>query len=158
MRYEGRRESLVPLETREIIVAGTPRSLQCKRGLGAWRAQVVDAARRQIPDESSSIQWADVAVQILHFCESWGDTDGDLDNIAKPILDALCDSQRVIFNDSQVKEILLRRVEWRRNKIHRIERASPKLTERLDRALRRDDPDDFVYIFVTTEFSLEHLP
>jgi hypothetical protein len=88
----------------------------------------------------------------------WGDTDGDLDNIAKPILDALCESGRVIFNDNQIKEILLRRIEWKRLNIVRIDGATPRLAAQLDRAIQGDGPLEFVYIRVTTQFSLESLP
>lgn len=146
-------------ETREIIIEGTPRSLQGSgRGLSAWRRAIVAAAQHDYSEDALSIQYVDVAVQIFHICPTWGLTEGDLDNIAKPILDALCDSHRIIFNDNQVKEILLRRIEWRRRGISRIERATPRLADWIDRAIRGDGPDEFVYIWVTTEFSLEKLP
>lgn len=147
------------MATRELIVEGTPRSLQAKRtGLEQWKRHVVQAAQRTIPEDEGSIQWDDVAVQILHFCHEWGDTSGDLDNIAKPILDALCDCGRVLFNDNQVKEILLRRIEWRRLELLTIEGATACLADQLDRAVRGDGPPEFVYIFVTTHLALESLP
>lgn len=158
MRYERRESCRCRGRRVRSSYPAPPRSLQSKRGLPAWKGTIQDAVREQIPEDIAAIQWDDVAVQIFHFCESWGDTEGDLDNIAKPILDALCDSRRVIFNDNQVKEILLRRIEWERRGIQRIESATPVLAERFDRALRRVDPGDFVYIFVTTWFSLERLP
>ena len=117
----------------------------------------MEAVTRQIDENHSSIQYVDVAVQVLHFCPEWG-AEGDLDNIAKPILDALCDSHRVLFNDNQVKELLLRRIEWERNRISRVENATPALAARLDGAVRGDGPGEFVYIRVTTELSLERLP
>ena len=51
---------------------------------------VLEAAAGQVTDELS-IQWTDVSATILHFCPEWG-AQGDLDNIAKPILDALIDA------------------------------------------------------------------
>lgn len=145
-------------ETRELLVEGTPRSLQATtRGRARWKQQIVDTARDQLGDETHSIQFVDVAVAILHFCPEWG-AEGDLDNIAKPILDGLCDSARVLFNDNQVKELLLRRIEWKRRGLDRVENASPLLAGRLDRAVRGDAEADFVYIRVTTELSLEKLP
>jgi Holliday junction resolvase RusA-like endonuclease len=148
------------IQTRELIVVGTPRSLQAKsrQNLQEWKRYVSDTARRDLSEDEGAIQWADVAVQILHFCPEWGDTEGDLDNIAKPILDALCDSGRVIFNDNQVKEILLRRVEWKRLEIVRIDGATQLLAEKLDRALQGDGPAEFIYIGVTTRLLLESLP
>ena len=146
------------METREVIVEGTPRSFQGRGpGVTRWKKAVTEAATTQLGDETYSIQVHDVSVQILHFCPEWG-AEGDLDNIAKPILDALCDSHRVLFNDSQVKELLLRRIEWDRSGIFRLENATRRLAARLDRAVRGEDVGDFVYIGVTTEMSLERLP
>jgi Holliday junction resolvase RusA-like endonuclease len=146
------------IETREVVVEGTPRSLQASaRGLQAWRREIIDTITREAPD-GESIQFVDVAVQILHVCPTWGPTDGDLDNIAKPILDALCGSHRILFNDNQVKELLLRRIEWKRRDITRIDRASPRLAECLDRAIQGEGPEEFVYVWVTSALSLERLP
>jgi Holliday junction resolvase RusA-like endonuclease len=148
-----------PQETRELAVAGTPRSLQgSARGREAWKKVIVDAAQAQTTAETFSIQFVDVAVQILHFCPEWGDTAGDLDNIAKPILDALVDSRRILFNDNQVKEILLRRIEWRRRGLTSIQRATPLLSEWVDKATRGEGPTEFVYVFITTTLELEALP
>lgn len=80
-----------PPEVREVIVRGTPRSLQSSRkGRAAWKREVERAAIDQHGDDTISIQWTDVAVMILHLCPSWEGTTptGDLDNLAKPILDA----------------------------------------------------------------------
>lgn len=145
-------------ETRELIVEGTPRSLQATtRGRNQWKTQVVESAQSHYDDDTTSIQFVDVAVAILHFCPEWG-AEGDLDNIAKPILDGLCDSTRVLFDDSQVKELLLRRIQWSRPGLERVENASPLLARRLAQALRGDATGDFVYIRVTTELALEKMP
>lgn len=146
-------------QTRELVVEGTPRSLQGSgTGLRAWRQHIIGTVHREIPVDMGPIEWEDVAVRLFHFCPEWGDNDGDLDNIAKPILDALCESRRVLFNDNQVKEILLRRIEWKRRNILTIDGATPRLAVQLDRAIRGDGPQEFVYIWVTTQFSLESLP
>ena len=146
------------VETREVIVEGTPRSHQGGRhGVQQWKELVIGAATAQLGDETYSIQEVDVAVQVLQFCPEWG-VDGDLDNIAKPILDALCESHRVLFNNNQVKELLLRRIEWKRRSISLVENATPRLAARLDRAVRGEEVGDFVHIWVTTDLSLERLP
>ena len=130
----------------EIIVEGTPRSLQGKGpGRADWMKLVTESARRQVPD-GGRLDWIDVSVRLIHFCKSWGDLDGDLDNIAKPIIDAIAGV--AIFNDNQVKEILLRRTETERNSITLIEGATAVLASRLEQLLSRDADPGFVYISV----------
>lgn len=146
-------------ETREIFVPGIPRSQQTSSsGKAEWKRLVIRHVHEDVDASAEAIQWSDVAVQILHFCPEWNETDGDLDNIAKPILDALCESRRVPFDDNQVKELLLRRIEWRRRNIAAIENASERLKAWVDAARQREGPENFVYIRVTTELNLERLP
>jgi hypothetical protein len=134
----------------ELIVEGTPRSLQGSRaGIADWKEVVRAAADVAYPDRDVRIDYVDVSARILHFCFDWGDNAGDLDNIAKPILDAIAGV--VFFNDNQVTEVLLRRTDLERHDLTEIEGASPLLAERIERALQDEDPLGFVYIAVSTE-------
>jgi hypothetical protein len=82
----------------EIVVDGTPRSLQGRGpGRNEWKGVVGQAARESI-GRDARIDYDDVWIRILHFCRAWGDLSGDLDNIAKPIIDALL--LIAIFNDN----------------------------------------------------------
>ena len=99
------------------------------------------------------IDFVDVWVRIAHYCFDWSDNSGDLDNIAKPILDAMCGI--AIFNDNQVKELLLRRTDLRQHQLTAIVGATPLLATRLDKAIAAPDGDPgFVYIAVGTR--IEH--
>jgi len=114
------------------------------------------AARVATNDGELRIEYVDVAIRILHFCFDWGDNDGDLDNIAKPILDAMC--LTAIFNDNQAREIVLRRTDLERNQVTQIERATPLLADRLDAALSGRMRVGFVYISVETQIEYGSLP
>lgn len=92
---------------------------------------------------------ADVSVRILHFCFDWKATGGDLDNIAKLIIDALCSV--CFFDDNQVKEILLRRTDLYSAKIIAVGDATPLLAARLGRALEERGRGGFIYLAVATD-------
>ncbi len=110
--------------------------------------QVRVAAEAATPD-GERIEHVDVTIRILHFCFDWGETQGDLDNIAKPIIDAMC--LVTIFNDNQAKEILLRRTDLLRVGITEVLGATPLLAERIGRALAEETPRlGFVYVAVDT--------
>jgi hypothetical protein len=71
------------VETKELVVPGTPRSHQgTSKGLRDWRTLIIDAVKNDIGEDAQPIQFADLSIHIFHFCPEWGDTDGDLDNIA----------------------------------------------------------------------------
>jgi hypothetical protein len=63
-----------------------------------------------------------------------------------------------MFNDNQVKELLLRRIEWKAKNVAFIENATERLSASVERAIRSEGPAEFVYIRVTTELALEKLP
>src|SRR5665213_2023042 len=92
----------------ELVVPGIPVSLQSKNSARrlAWKEKVAEAAR-SVVDESDLIMFEDLAVLIVHFCFDWDE--GDLDNIAKPILDGLVGP--VMTDDRQVTQLTLRRTE-----------------------------------------------
>jgi hypothetical protein len=139
----------------EFVVDGTPRSLQgSSRGIEAWKDVVREAARRATNDREHRVDYIDVAVRIFHYCFDWGDNDGDLDNIAKPILDAMCGE--AIFNDNQVRHLTLRRTDLRQHGLTQIDGATPLLAERLERAL--SDEGGFVYIAVEHDAAHGRMP
>jgi crossover junction endodeoxyribonuclease RusA len=81
------RDSIFPLE---IFVAATPRSLQASPlSKERWKANVRAIARKRI-DETVEFSWLDqrpLALSIYYF--SSAPMEGDVDNIVKPIMDAL---------------------------------------------------------------------
>lgn len=136
----------------EIVIDGTPRSQQGSgKGLAAWKAQVSERARGSVAD-ADRVDYDDVALRLLHFCRVWGDLAGDLDNIAKPIIDAILGI--AIFNDNQVKQILLRRTETERQAVAIVEGASPALSARLESLLA--NPDDPGFVYVSVERAIDH--
>jgi len=100
-------ESIFPVFPIEFVVAGTPRSLQgSPEGVGAWKEQVRATAGALIPGHC----WATdrpVTVTIYNFPD--GPMQADLDNIIKPILDAL--SGLVFVDDQQVSELRVTKFE-----------------------------------------------
>lgn len=130
----------------EFVVDGTPRSLQSSStGRDQWKGEVRQAARAVV-GEGERIDFVDVAVRIVHFCFEWADTAGDLDNIAKPILDAMIGT--VFFNDNQVVQLFLRRTALKGRGLTEIVGATPTLAARLDDALASESSRDFVYVSV----------
>src|ERR1700681_3504623 len=90
----------------EFIVEGVPVSLAAKRAASkqAWKAQVAEEARAAL----QSGFWATsepIAVTIFYFPST--PMEGDIDNIVKPILDAL--STLVYLDDRQVERILVQK-------------------------------------------------
>lgn len=90
---------------------------------------------------------------ILHICADWPDTGADLDNIVKPILDAL--SGTVFFNDNQVKELVVRRTDLEAQAIATIEGATPLLAANIEAFLRTpEERSPFIYVRIRT--SIDH--
>ena len=133
----------------EFVVEGTPRSLQSSRdGLRQWVEVVRDAAR-VATSEDDRFEFIDVGVFILHVCFDWDNTSGDLDNIAKPILDGL---KHVSFcDDHQVKELLLRRTDIVGTKVTAITGATPLLAGRVEQALQDEGKSGFVYVLIHSD-------
>ncbi len=151
----------LPIEARELIIEGTPRSLQgSPAALKLWRRHIIESARRAFDEDCQSIQYREVFACFLHFCPSSLEGQVDLDNIVKPILDALVDSHRVLFDDSRVAQLFVHRVAWEQppRSTILIPPPSATLTARLQRALDGTDPREFIYALVTTDFSLEVRP
>jgi hypothetical protein len=92
----------------EFIVAGTPVSLQAKRAesIREWQARIVAASRAVLPD--GHFATADrLAVTLYYF--PYAPMQGDIDNIVKPILDAMC--KHIYLNDHQIERLLIQKFE-----------------------------------------------
>jgi Holliday junction resolvase RusA-like endonuclease len=89
----------------EFHIAGTPISLQASaRSRQLWRERVRIAAKAALPDHPWLTD-ARIAVTIFYFPEH--EPQVDLDNLAKPILDAL---QTLFYRDDRQVDRLL--VQW----------------------------------------------
>ncbi len=99
-----------------------------------------DAAQRSWSGEPPTVR--EVMVTITYFFDS---VDPDVDNIPKPILDAL--NELVYNDDSKITDIICRKRE--RNRDMQVLNASPVLQESLDR------PGQFLHIFVSEALSGE---
>jgi crossover junction endodeoxyribonuclease RusA len=83
----------------EFVVLGVPASLQGRpRGREAWKEKVTAACVSVLP-QNAFLSDVPVAVSIFHFPD--GEMEGDIDNIIKPILDALT---KVVYHDDKVIE------------------------------------------------------
>jgi crossover junction endodeoxyribonuclease RusA len=92
----------------EFLVEGTPVSLQTKRpeARNEWQARVKDASRAVLPEG----HWATrgrVAATLFYFPNTA--MQGDIDNIVKPILDAL--GRHIYLDDSQVERVVVQKFE-----------------------------------------------
>ncbi len=93
----------------EFVVCGTPRSLNADSGKkgGSWQTKVKNAAAQRWG--SSTPVAGDLAVSITYLCERFqpGGQQPDIDNIAKPIVDAL--EKLIYVNDASITDVLCRR-------------------------------------------------
>jgi crossover junction endodeoxyribonuclease RusA len=91
----------------EFIVPGTPVSLQgSPRGRNAWKALVNQISQANCPADITQNQ-VPLHVSIYYFCAA--PMQGDVDNIIKPILDAMCGTAYV--DDQCVASLIVRKVE-----------------------------------------------
>ena len=88
----------------EFMVEGVPVSLQAKerRSIERWKRRIVEASRVALP-EAHFATAVPLAITIFYFPEDR--MEGDLDNIVKPILDAL--EKHIYMNDRQIRRILV---------------------------------------------------
>lgn len=109
----------------EFIVRGTAISLQASgQTREAWKARIRAAGATVVPPGS----WAltdRVAVTIYYFPE--GEMVGDIDNIVKPILDAM--SPFIYVDDRQVERVVVQKFEPER--IFSFSAPSPALVDAL---------------------------
>ena len=92
----------------EFLVKGTPVSLQAKRAksLKEWKERVRSASSSVIPSPHFASNER-MAVTLYYFPRE--PMQGDLDNIVKPVLDAL--SRHIYLDDGQVERIVVQRFE-----------------------------------------------
>src|SRR5277367_6140702 len=92
----------------EFIVLGTPVSLQAKRreSLEEWKARVIEASRAVLPEGHFATD-DPLAITLYYFPGS--EMQGDIDNIVKPILDAL--QRHIYLDDRQIQRILVQKFE-----------------------------------------------
>ena len=92
----------------EFLVSGTPVSLQAKRpkSILEWKAKVRDASTAVLPEGHFSTD-APMSVTLFYFPHM--EMAGDIDNIVKPILDALC--RHIYYDDNQVQRLLVQKFE-----------------------------------------------
>jgi crossover junction endodeoxyribonuclease RusA len=89
----------------EFVVRGVPVSLQGKpQSREAWKEKVTAACIDALP-QNAFLAAVPVAVSIFHFPD--GEMSGDIDNIIKPILDAL--NAVVYMDDILVERIVCQR-------------------------------------------------
>jgi crossover junction endodeoxyribonuclease RusA len=90
----------------EFVVEGTAVSLQAKRreSIDRWKSRIVDASRPVLPEGHFATE-APLAITLLYFLDA--EMEGDLDNIVKPILDAL--SRHIYMDDRQIERILVQK-------------------------------------------------
>jgi hypothetical protein len=110
----------------EFIVPGTPVSQQAKgsKSKEAWKERVKLASRAVLPEGHFSTG-VPVSVTLFYFPAS--EMQGDIDNIVKPILDAL--SGHIYADDKQVERVWVQKFEPGR--IFEFSNPSDKLVEAL---------------------------
>jgi crossover junction endodeoxyribonuclease RusA len=129
-----------------FTIAGVPLSVQASsKSKSRWRAEVQAALRLQLPGGHWAVTGR-LRVGIVAF--SVGRSALDVDNIAKPILDAL--THLVWLDDRQVDELVVRKTEL--SEITTLRGASPELLASL--ATRRP----FVLVRVSSDIAHEELP
>ena len=94
----------------EFLVHGTPISSQAKRAASRdeWKGRVKAASNSAIPDEHFA---SDGRIAVTLFYLPAEPMQGDIDNIVKPILDAL--SQHIYIDDTQVERLVVQKFEPR---------------------------------------------
>lgn len=92
----------------EFNVPGEPVSLQTRNraAKAAWKQKVSASSEAAFPIGTETLQEA-LAIAIYYF--SAINMQGDIDNIVKPILDALCN--RVYLDDKYVAMVVVRKID-----------------------------------------------
>jgi crossover junction endodeoxyribonuclease RusA len=92
----------------EFLVEGTAVSLAAKRreSVDEWKARIVSASGAVLPE--AHFAWeSTVAVTLFYFPAA--QMQGDIDNIVKPILDAM--ERHIYIDDRQVERLLVQKFE-----------------------------------------------
>jgi crossover junction endodeoxyribonuclease RusA len=111
----------------EFVVLGTPVSLQAKRreSLEEWKGRIVEASLAVLPEGHFASEDL-LAVTLYYFPDS--QMQGDIDNIIKPILDAL--EQHIYLDDRQIQRVLVQKFEP--GNVFGFAQPSPMLGNALD--------------------------
>jgi hypothetical protein len=144
-------ESLFPFE---FHLTGTPVSLQGRpASIERWKNEVADAARNRIAEiaEWTYLEPQPLALTIYYF--PIAPMGGDIDNIVKPIMDALIGV--VYLDDKSVERVTAQKFEpataWE------FSAPSEQLAAALDTALASEDPTPVVYVHVANDLSWRRL-
>ena len=91
-----------------VIVEGTAVSQQAKRraSIDQWKARIIEASRDILPEGHFATE-VPLAATLFYFPAA--EMQGDVDNIVKPILDAL--TKHIYMNDRQIQRILVQKFE-----------------------------------------------
>lgn len=132
----------------EFVVNGTPVSQQAKRraSIEEWKQRVKDASRAALP-AGHFVTDSRVSVTMFYFPE--GEMQGDIDNIVKPILDAL--RKHIYGDDGQVERIWVQKFE--RASAAEISSPSPVLAD----AIQREKPLLYVRLSDDPSEALSHV-
>lgn len=121
----------------DFCVSGIPLSAQASsHSRSRWQQRVRDAVEAEL-DETASLVSDEVSVVIIYLFED--ETALDVDNIAKPILDAL--NELVYEDDSQVAQLTIRKT--------RLSYGSEIDVPSLAMAEALDSGGDFVFVEVS---------
>jgi len=92
----------------EFLVQGTPVSSQAKRAesRNEWKQRVKSASNTAIPNPHFA---SDESMAVTLYYLPSEPMQGDIDNIVKPILDALC--QHIYHDDNQVERVVIQKFE-----------------------------------------------
>ena len=92
----------------EFMVLGTPVSLQTKRSAARviWKEQIREASDKALPEGHFATDEA-LTVTLFYFPD--GPMQGDVDNIVKPVLDAL--TRHIYLDDRQVERVWVQKFE-----------------------------------------------
>jgi crossover junction endodeoxyribonuclease RusA len=92
----------------EFVVEGTPVSAQRSRRepVRQWQMRIVEASRKVLPEGHFASE-GPMSVTMYYFCSA--PMRGDIDNIVKPILDAMC--KHIYLDDHQVERLLIQKFE-----------------------------------------------
>ncbi len=114
----------------EFIVSGTPVSGQSasRRSTDEWKQRVRDASGAVLPEAHWATE-APMAVTLYYFPD--GAMQGDIDNIVKPILDAM--SRHIYLDDRQVERLVVQKFELVRD----IKFKQPSETLKIASAIER---------------------
>jgi crossover junction endodeoxyribonuclease RusA len=111
----------------EFVVRGTPVSSQAKRpeSRDQWKELVVEASKNALPEAHFATE-SRIAVSLFYFPGS--EMQGDIDNIVKYTLDALC--QHIYLDDHQVERVVVQKFEP--DRIYPFDNPSAVLLEALE--------------------------